>query len=266
MTRRVLVPLLVTALLALGGCAGGTTGGPATPTGGPTASPAASGSVEPGWPTGSVPTAEQLATALVTPADLAGEWAAPSAGQGEGPVAGVIPEDQRSSLPTIELCPAAGPEALAAAKALRWQAFTQLHMTPEDPLDMAAGDRSGHMIFVQEFLLAEDEAAAAATFAALREGMAACMGPQPTDSDGHVVVAQPLALPPLGDEAVGELDTVTEPGPGNGLWRLHNAVVRDGPVLMWTDVVEITLGKGVQPELDQAEIDTILVTEADRIG
>jgi hypothetical protein len=240
-------------VLALVGCAGD---GAETAT---TTSPAA-------WPEGSMPTAEQLAGALFTDADLAGTWTvnvpqdAP-----EAAISGVVTEEQQEMLPRLGLCDKASPEAKAAVDGLRWQAFRQLDMTPEDPLDFAAEDRSGHMIFAQEFLLADDPAEVEALFEHLREGTTACLGEQPVTEDGETIVSEPLEVPAIGEDRFGELDTVGEPA-GGAVWYLHNAFMRDGPVLMWTDVAEIIMGEGLTAELSREEIEAILTTAADKVG
>jgi hypothetical protein len=251
---RILVGVVGAAVLVLTACGGaGTAGSSSTPSAGP----------EP------VPTAEQLAAMLVTPESLGGTWGAAPGPEGEtAPLGGVVTEEQRAMLPRIDMCDAAPASARTAAEEVAWQAFTQVSMTPDDPLDMAGGDRVGHMIFAQEFLLGEEPAQVQATFEALRAGMAACMGPMPTeDADGHTGVSEEWAAPSVGDATYGVLMTVQEPGGGSrGTWLLRNALVRDGPVLMMIDVVEITVGEGVQPELSEEEIDAIVATAAERIA
>ena len=249
---RILVGAVGAAALALTACAGAGT-----------SSSTSSAGPEP------VPSAEQLAAILVTPESLGGTWGPAPGPEGEAaPQGGVVTEEQRAMLPRIDMCAAAPAAARAAAEEIAWQAFTQLSMTPDDPLDMAGGDRVGHMILTQEFLLGEEPAQVQATFEALRDGMAACLGPMPTqDADGHTGVAEEWAAPSVGDASYGVLMTVQEPGGGSGgTWLLRNALVRDGPVLMLVDVVEITVGEGVQPELSDEEIHAIVVTAAERIA
>jgi hypothetical protein len=244
----------VAVVLVLAACAGGDT---------ETAQPSAA------WPEGSIPTAEQLASALITAADLEGQWTVNVPPDAEAAFSGVVPEDKRQMLPQLGLCDEASAEAREAVESLQWQAFRQLDMTPADPIDMAAGDDSGHMIFAQEFLLAGDPAEIEATFALVREGMQACMGDQPIDEGGEVMRGEPLDLPAVGEERFGELDTVTQGPPEDpdwSTWNLNNAFVRDGPVLMWVDVTEIVAGEEVEPELSRAEIDAIITTAAAKVA
>lgn len=241
---------VVAVVLVLAACAGG---------GSENAQPSAA------WPEGSIPTAEQLASALITEADLEGEWTVNVPPDEEAAVSGVVPEDQREMLPQLQLCDEASAEAREAVESLQWQAFRQLNMTSADPIDFAAGDRSGHMLFAQEYLLAGDPAEIEATFAQMREGTQACMGEQSAAEDGETVVSEPLEIPAIGEDRFGELDTVEEPG-GGANWYLNNAFVRDGPVLMWVDVAEIIAGEGLEPELSRAEIDTILTTAAAKVA
>lgn len=239
-------------VLALGGCAGDGAG--------TSSSPSAAA-----WPEGAVPTAEQLATALITDADIAGTWTVNMPEDPAAAIAGVVSEQQREMLPRLELCDNASAEAKAAVDGLRWQAFRQLDMTPEDPLDFAEGDRSGHMIFAQEFLLADDPAEVEVLFNHLREGTRACLGEQPVTEDGETIVSEALEVPAIGDDRFGELDTVGEPG-GGAIWYLNNAFMRDGPVLMWADVAEIIMGEGLEAELSRDEIETILTTAANKVA
>lgn len=90
------------------------------------------------------------------------------------PTSGVVPDSLQQMLPTIEFCGKASEESRSAADALRWQAFRQLDQSEQDPIDMAAGDRVGHMIFVQEFLRSGDPAEIETAFNALRDGLQAC--------------------------------------------------------------------------------------------
>lgn len=241
--------LLGGAVLVLAACGG---------TGTDSASPSAA------WAEGTVPTAEQLAAVLVTADDLEGQWEVPVPEDAGAAVDGVVSEEQQEMLPSLELCDEASEESVAAAEGLRWQAFRQLQMTPEDPLDMAGGDRSGHMIFLQEFLLADEPDQVEATFDALRDGLAACLGPIEAGEEGPGM-SEELAVPEVGDDRYGVLVSVEEAG-GAGTWYLNNALVRSGPVLMLTDVVEITLGEGLDNELDREEIDALITAAAAGIG
>jgi hypothetical protein len=240
-------------MLVLAACAGGTE----------TAQPSAA------WPEGSIPTAEQLASALITAADLEGQWTVNVPPDAEAAIAGVVPEDKREMLPQLGLCDEASAEAREAVESLQWQAFRPLDMTPADPIDMAAGDESGHMIFAQEFLLAGDPGEIEATFALVREGMQACMGDQPVGEGGETILSEPLDLPAVGEDRFGELDTVSQGPPDDpdwSTWYLNNAFVRDGPVLIWVNVAEISAGDGVGNELSRSEIDAIITTAAAKVA
>ena len=68
---------------------------------------------------------------------------------------------------------------------------------------MAAGDREGHMIFVQEFLMSGDPAEAETTFNALRDGLRACQGKIPAGEEGPGK-AEPMTIPDVGDDRYGE--------------------------------------------------------------
>jgi hypothetical protein len=116
------------------------------------------------------PTAEQLAAQLVTVDSFDGDWTInPGPDDGTDMTSGVIPEDQRDMLPTVELCDAASPEAQAAVESLTWMAFRQLDLDEDDPID-PPNDRTGHLVFVQQFMTSGDGDEIAATFELLRSG------------------------------------------------------------------------------------------------
>jgi hypothetical protein len=210
-----------------------------------------------------VPTAAQLASVLVTEDDYDGEWTVNVPEDAEMAISGVVTEAQQAMLPKIELCDKAGEESRSAADALRWQAFRQLDQSEQDPIDMATGDRVGHMIFVQEFLLSGDPAEVERTFNALRDGMRACQGAIPAGEEGPGT-AEPMTLPEVGDDRYGDLTTLAEAG-GHATWLLHNSLVRQGPVLVDLQVVDIVMGEGVQPAFTTEDIGTFLTTAVEKL-
>lgn len=211
-----------------------------------------------GWSAGTVPSAEQLASVLVTVDDLEGDWTS-----WEGPdasptgVPGVVPEDQRGNLPRLEFCDKASDASVRAAEELDWSAFRQLNLsTPDSPRD--------HQVFVQEFLTAADPAETAATYVALRDGITACAGATTEYPDGEVGTSATLRVPTLGDAAVATREIVKEPSPrGTGIWDLRYVMVRDGPVLMSVQLGEVTVGDEVETLINGQVLDDIL-TRIDR--
>ena len=210
-----------------------------------------------------MPTAEQLAAALVTADDYDGEWTVNVPPDAQSAIDGVVPENQQEMLPTIEFCGKASTESHSAADALRWQAFRQIDQSEENPIDMATGDRVGHMIFVQEFLVAGDPAEVESTFNALRDGMRACQGKFPAGEEGPGK-AEPMTIPDVGDDRYGVLTTLEEAG-GGAYWLLHDSLVRQGPVLMDLQVVDIVMGEGVQPAFTTEDIDMFLTTAVEKL-
>jgi hypothetical protein len=210
-----------------------------------------------------VPTAEQLASVLVTADDYDGTWTVNVPPDAQDGISGVIAEEQQEMLPRIELCDKATEESRSAAEALRWQAFRQLDQSEADPIDMAAGDRVGHMIFVQEFLRSGDPAEIESTFTALRDGMQACQGDIPAGDEGPGMT-EPMTLPAVGEDRYGDLTNIGEAG-GGAYWLLHNSLVRQGPVLMDLQVVDIVMGEGVQPEYTTGDIAAFLTTAVDKL-
>jgi hypothetical protein len=209
------------------------------------------------------PTPEQLAAALVTADDYTGTWTVNVPPDAGAAINGVVSEEMQKMLPRMELCEKASEESRAAAEGLRWQAFRQLDQTEEDPIDMAAGDREGHLVFVQEFLMAGDPDEVATTFEALRDGMRACEGDFPAGEEGPGTV-EPMTIPDVGDDRYGELTTLEEAG-GRAYWLLHNSLVREGPVLMTLQVVDIVMGEGVEPVVTTEDIGTYLTPAVDKL-
>lgn len=249
---RFLVGLTGAAILLLGACADD---------GSESASP--SSSATPAWSQGAVPTAEQLASVLVTTDDYDGEWTVNVPPDAESAISGVVPEAQQEMLPRIDFCGKASEESRSAADALRWQAFRQLDQSEENPIDMAAGDRVGHMIFVQEFLMSGDPAEVETTFNALRDGMQACRGKIPAGEEGPGK-AESMSVPEVGDDRYGQLTTMEEAG-GGAYWLMYNSLVRQGPVLMALQVVDIVMGKGVEPAFTTGDIDLFLTTAVENL-
>ena len=207
------------------------------------------------------PTAEQLAAQLVTVDSFDGDWTV-NAGPEDGTdmSSGVIPDDQRDMLPTVELCDAASPEAHAAAESLTWMAFRQLDLEEDDPFD-PPNDRTGHMVFVQQFLTSGDADELATTFELLRSGSEACLGPIAANEEGPGQ-AEAMPVPTVGDARFGVLTTIEEPA-GSAEWRLHNAFVLDDDVLMSFLVVDIRAGDGVEPYYSTDDIDEMIAIAAD---
>lgn len=249
---RFLIALTGTAVLLLGACGGNGS-----------ESASLSSIDEPAWSQGAVPTAEQLASVLVTPDDFDGQWTVNAPPDAQAAIPGVVAEGQQEMLPKIELCPKASEESRSAADALRWQAFRQLDQSEQNPLDMAAGDRVGHMIFVQQFLMSGHPAEVEKTFSAVRDGMRACQGKIPAGEEGPGKT-EPMTIPEVGNDRYGDLTTLEEAG-GGAYWLLHNSLVRQGPVLMDLQVVDIVMGSGVQPAFTTEDIGTFLTTAVGKL-
>lgn len=210
------------------------------------------------------PTAEVLAKALVVPEDLEGDWL-PDESFAEWPDGkpGVIPEDQRGMMPTIEFCEGAGEASVAAAADLTWQAFTQLNMDLPEVSGAGAGN-PGNMVAVQESLLAGDAADIEATFTALRDGVTACFG-GPTESEDGSYTSAELAVGDLGDDRIASRDVLLQADGAEVAWTNNTALVRKGAVLMGVNVIEVVLGADTQPVLTEENVQAILTTIADKL-
>lgn len=244
---------LAGAVLLLAGCGGD----------GPVTDPSPPTSEQPSSSSGTVPTPEQLAGALVTTDDYDGTWTVNVPPDEQAATDGEVTEAQQRMLPRIGLCDRASEESQAAADALRWQAFRQLDQSEEDPIDMRAGDREGHMVFVQEFLMAADPGEVATTFDALRDGMRACEGDFPAGEEGPGTVEE-ITVAEVGDDRYAQLTTMEEAG-GGAYWLVYSTLVRRGPVLMTMQVGDIVMGEGVQPVVGTEDVDAFLTTAVDKL-
>jgi putative hemolysin len=192
-----------------------------------------------------VATPDELAASLLSPGDLEGAWSVTVPDDDvDIDLSGVVTEEMRDLMPGFELCPDASEAAQSAATGLEWDAFMQLELTTDDPIQ-PPDDRTGHMIFLQEFLLATDTDDTAATFDLLRDGIEACLGDIEADEEGPGY-AEAMEVPELGDDRYGVLTTVDEAG-GWAEWRLHQVIVRDGSALMSLVVTDIRAGDDVEP-------------------
>lgn len=209
-----------------------------------------------------VPTPEELAAHLLAPHDLAGAWSVSVVDEGADPI-GVVTDEMQETLPRLELCSDASEDARTAASGLDWDAFVQLGIETADPIG-PPDDQTGHMIFLQQYLAAADADDAAASFDLLRQGAEACLGEIEADGEGPGF-AETMAVPELGDDSFGVLTTVQEAG-GWAEWRLHQVVVRDGPVLMALVVTDIRAGDGVEPYFTTDDIGDIALTAVGKLG
>ena len=100
---RLLVALTGAAILLLSACARN---------GSESESP--SSSAGPAWSQGSVPTAEQLASVLVTADDYDGRWTVNVPPDAQMATPGVVPETQQQMLPKVELCDKASEKSRSA--------------------------------------------------------------------------------------------------------------------------------------------------------
>ena len=60
------------------------------------------------------------------------------------------------------------------------------------------------------------------------------------------------------------MTTLAEAG-GGAYWLLHNSLVRQGPVLMDLQVVDIVMGKGMRPAFTTEDIGTFLTTAVGKL-
>lgn len=206
----------------------------------------------------SIPTPEDLSNSLVTDEDLDGEWTVnlgPDDREAAIDPSGVVREDQRDLLPTIDLCDRASDSSREAVRNLRPLAFRQLDLSVDDPIDPPF-DREGHLVFAQEFLYAGETEIMKETFAEVRQGLLSCLGDIPAGEEGPGT-AETLEVPEVGDDRVGVLTTISEAGSW-AEWVIHQVLVLEGSTLLSLVVVDIRAGEGTEPYFSADDFGDIL--------
>jgi hypothetical protein len=216
---------------------------------------------EPETASGGRPAAE-VAALLVAPESLGEGWSTLVDPGGDVDFeTGIVTDDNRSYLPRVEVCPNADEDAAKAATQVEWQAFRQYTYDTGMPevTEPTPGVRpQHHLVFVQEFLLSDDQASVAETYDALAAGFAACPSGETTSPDGETIITRPMTAPEVGDAATALRTTVTEPGGGGGpVWDLRNVIWRDADLLVAVTVAEIASPK-IERVLDEAAVQGIL--------
>lgn len=191
---------------------------------------------------GTIPSAEDLSRTLLDDVDLDGDWTrfdGPQGGDEMVDPSGVLTEDQRDLVPVFEFCDEASDEAKAVGESLRPLVFRQLDLQTDDEINPPF-DRSGHMIFLQEFLYADDPEVIAQSFDTIQDGTTVCFGDIPAEEEGPGRAIE-LELPDVGEDRLGVLITIEEAG-GWAEWHIQEAIVFDGPILMRLVLVDIRAG------------------------
>lgn len=211
----------------------------------------------------SIPTADDLSGMLLVASELEGEWVlfnGPQGGDEMVDPSGILTEEQRELVPSFDFCDTASDEAKAVAESLRPFVFRQLDLTTDDEIDPPF-DRSGHMIFLQQFLYADDPDVITKSFDLVREGTTACFGVIPADEEGPGL-AEELEVPDIGDDRFGVLITIEEAG-GWAEWHIQEAFVFDGPILMRLVLVDIRAGD--DPYFTTEEFGAMVTTAAAKL-
>lgn len=211
-----------------------------------------------------VPSATELSDSLLMADDLEGEWSlatGPDDDEAAVDPSGVLTEEQRDMLPSFDICDRASEDAKKAAEDLRPVVFRQLELAVDDEIDPPF-DRSGHMVFLQEFLYSGDSDEIEDTFTLLREGLTACLGAIPAGEEGPGTAVE-MVVPEVGDDRFGVLTTIEEAG-GWAEWRIHNVIMRGGPVMMSLVVVDIRAD--ADPYFTADEFDDIVLIAAEKLS
>lgn len=211
----------------------------------------------------SIPSAQELSESLIEADELDGDWTLLSGPQGGDEMvdpSGILTEEQRDLVPSFDMCDEASDEAREIAASLRPVVFRQLDLTVDDEIDPPF-DRTGHMIFLQEFLYTGEPHEIAESFEVLRDGMVGCLGEIEAGEEGPGL-AKELDVPEVGDDRLGVLITIEEAG-GWAEWHIQELFVRDGSVLMKFVVVDIHAG--VEPYFTTEEFAEFARLAADKL-
>ncbi|MEY3342166.1 MAG: hypothetical protein RLZZ269_2077 [Actinomycetota bacterium] len=185
--------------------------------------------------------ADRLAQSLLTADDLSGEWTIdPGPDDGGLDPSGVVTDEQRGLLPSIDFCEEASRDAKNAIDDLRWEAFRQLDRTVDDPIDPPF-DREGHIVFVQEFLMSGLSSQLSLLIGRLREGFVSCLGDIPAGEEGPGTAVQ-VSLDGVADEGVAVLYRIEEAG-GGGMWNVYSAIARKDSALVGLTLADVYLGE-----------------------
>ncbi|TEX47948.1 MAG: hypothetical protein B7C54_02505 [Acidimicrobiales bacterium mtb01] len=201
--------------------------------------------------------ANELAKSLLAADDLPGEWKV-DFGPDDGGLdpSGVVSDEQRELLPSVDFCEQASREAKSATDDLRWEAFRQFNQDVDDPIDPPF-DREGRIVFVQEFLMSGLSSRLSLLLDRLREGFIACLGDIPAGEEGPGTAVQ-VPLGDVGDEGVAVLYRIQEAG-GGGMWNVYSAIVRKDSVLVGLTLADVYLGD-LEPTVDESMLREILET------
>ena len=196
-----------------------------------------------------VPSADELVDLGVTGADLGPAWAStPDA------LPGVILNDERGDLATLDLCPDASDDAIATAADLRWQVGSGVGFAGADVAIPPA---------LVVLLLADDPDAIRDTFDELREAMTSCLPTEVTLIDAGDFAVSELDVPDVGDDRFGIRRTQIDQPAGSDRWDERHVLVRDGAVLMWFSEIEVN--PDTELVVDTATFDAALVAAANRL-
>lgn len=197
-----------------------------------------------------VPNPAQLAEALLTADDLGGDWVLPA-----DAVAGILPDEAKAELPTLDLCEAAGAEAKAVAAGLDWQVGTGF--------TLGRAPDGGFTPSFLELALAGDPDQIAATFATVRDGLAACIGTRQLIEDGGDFAIEEVPLPGVGDDRIGLRWRQLDQPEGSDRWDVRLVLIRAGAVIVWINEVEVN--PAAQPVVGPDELAAIAVAAAEKL-
>jgi hypothetical protein len=203
-----------------------------------------------------VPTAAELAENLIDVDTFEGAWTVNVPPDSpDAAISGIVPEEMRGMLPSIDLCEQASEASRAAADDLEWMAFRQIDLDVEDSIN-PPNDLTGHIVFAQEFLSSGEPGDEEELFDLLRDGLEACLGEIPAGEEGPGTTEE-FDMPDVGDDRWGMTTVIDEAG-GWAEWRIHTGLIRDRAVLAMITVGEIRAN--TEPYYTMDEVGDMMTT------
>lgn len=198
-----------------------------------------------------VPTPDELLQRTVTAADLGDPWR--SAPESEPQI---ITDDNRGDLATLDVCADASEDDRRLATELAWQVIGAAGYVT-DPVPAFTPTLTAS-------LLADDPAMIRDTFETLRTAMTGCLPTSTVIIDAGEFEVTELDISSVGDDRFGVRYRQTDQPEGNDRWDLRHVIVREGPILMWLSLIEIT--PSADAMVDDAEFDAAIVVATSRLA
>ena len=198
-----------------------------------------------------VPTAEELVQRTVTAADLGDPWRSIPEAEPQ-----VITDETRGDLATLDVCADASEDDRRRATELPWQVIGAAGYVTDPPPTFTPT--------LTASLLADDPASIRDTFEMLQTAMTACLPTSTVLTDAGEFEVTELDTSSVGEDRFGVRYRQTDQPEGNDRWDVRHVILREGPILMWLSVIEITAS--AETVVDDAEFDAAIVVATSRLA